>query len=352
MRAAGRRGWAGDASVSRRGRTAAVWAGLVAAVGLSLVVGIVLGGAPGVGVLDALRVLLGGSARSAEVGDLARLLVFEIRLPRVVLLALAGGALAAAGMALQAALQNPLCDPGLLGLSAGASLGAVIAYASGLFMLWPWSVPALAFAGALVAILAVYGIAHAAGPPTTATLLLTGVAMASFGSALVSLVLLSMGDHRVHEVFAWLLGSAENRTWDHVRLAAGPVALGLAGLMLSRRLIDALALGDEHALGVGVDLLRARALLFVLVSLAAGAAVSVLGPIGFVGLMVPHLVRPLAGASARTLLPASTLAGAGFLVLCDALARSLSSEALIPVGVVTSMAGVVFFLALLHRIRQ
>jgi iron complex transport system permease protein len=334
-------------------RRALAWSGLAVAVVVALVVGVALGGASGIGPSEALGALLG----LAEVDDPARAtlietLVFEIRLPRVVLLALAGAALAASGTALQAALQNPLCDPGLLGLSAGASLGAVLAYATGLFMAWPHAVPLAAFVGALVAIFAVYGIAHAAGPPTTATLLLTGVAIASFGSAVVSLVLLSIGDYRVHEVFAWLLGSAENRTWRHVELAVVPIALGLAGLFLSRRLVDALAMGDEHAQGIGVDLLRARALLFVLVSLAAGAAVSVLGPIGFVGLMVPHLVRPVAGAAARVLLPASALAGAGFLVLCDTIARSLSAQALVPVGVVTSMAGVVFFLALLHRIRR
>lgn len=328
------------------------WLSLSLVVGVILVLGIAVGGASGVGPVDALSALFGVRAEDPARASLIETLVFEIRLPRVVLLALAGAALAASGTALQAALQNPLCDPGLLGLSAGASLGAVLAYASGLFMLWPFAVPAAAFAGALVALFAVYGIAHAAGPPTTATLLLTGVAIASFGSALVSLTLLSIGDYRVHEVFAWLLGSAENRTWEHVQLALVPVGLGIAGLLLARRVIDALAMGDEHALGVGVDLLRARALLFVLVSLAAGAAVSVLGPIGFVGLMVPHLVRPVVGASAGTLLPASALAGGGFLVVCDTIARALSRQALVPVGVITSMAGVVFFLALLHRIRR
>jgi iron complex transport system permease protein len=328
------------------------WFALSLVVAATLVIGVAVGGASGVGPADALGALFGFAAEDPARAALIDTLVFDIRLPRVVLLALAGAALSASGMALQAALQNPLCDPGLLGLSAGASLGAVLAYASGLFMLWPFAVPAAAFAGALVAILAVYGIAHAAGPPTTATLLLTGVAIASFGSAIVSLVLLSIGDYRVHEVFAWLLGSAENRTWEHVELSIAPIALGIGGLVLSRRLIDALAMGDEHALGVGVDLLRARAVLFVLVSLAAGAAVSVLGPIGFVGLMVPHLVRPVVGASAGTLLPASALAGGGFLVVCDTVARALSRQALIPVGVITSMAGVVFFLALLHRIRR
>jgi iron complex transport system permease protein len=337
--------------VSLGGRLLA-WLSLSLVVGVILVLGIAVGGASGVGPVDALSALFGVRAEDPARASLIETLVFEIRLPRVVLLALAGAALAASGTALQAALQNPLCDPGLLGLSAGASLGAVLAYASGLFMLWPFAVPAAAFAGALVALFAVYGIAHAAGPPTTATLLLTGVAIASFGSALVSLTLLSIGDYRVHEVFAWLLGSAENRTWEHVQLALVPVGLGIAGLLLARRVIDALAMGDEHALGVGVDLLRARALLFVLVSLAAGAAVSVLGPIGFVGLMVPHLVRPVVGASAGTLLPASALAGGGFLVVCDTIARALSRQALVPVGVITSMAGVVFFLALLHRIRR
>lgn len=324
-----------------------IWPALAALLGATVLAAVLWGGAPGVSGEEALTALLGGDVER----QIVHVLVYEVRLPRVVLLVLAGAALAVAGAALQAALQNPLAAPGLLGVSAGASLGAVSAYVSGAYLVWAWSVPLLAFAVALGALFLVYAVAHAAGRPTTGTLILTGVAVSSLLSALVSLLLLASAEHRVHEIFAWLLGSVDNRTWEHVRFAAGPVAVGIIGLVLVSRVIDALALGEEHALGVGVDLGRARALIMVLVALAAGGAVSVTGPIAFVGLMVPHLVRSLTGASARRLLPASAFAGATFLVLSDLVARVLSRSAEIPVGVVTSLAGVVFFLGLLHRIR-
>ncbi len=165
------------------------------------------------------------------------------------------------------------------------------------------------------------------------------------------MLILATAQHRVHEIFAWLLGSAEGRTWRDVRLAALPVAGGIAGLLLLRRLIDALALGEEHALSIGVDLLRGRATVFAAVALAAGGAVSVTGPVAFVGLMVPHMVRTWTGPSARTLLPASMLAGAAFLVLADLLGRVVSVTVDLPVGIVTTLMGVPFFLFLLHRAR-
>lgn len=319
--------------------------------GLSGLAGIALGGAPGVGPADALRVLAGSQPHHAD-PSLVQALVFEVRLPRVLLLALAGAALAIAGAALQAGLQNPLVDPSLLGLSAGASLGAVAAYSSGLAALWRLSVPLAAFLGALAAVVVVYAIAHAAGRPTTGTLLLTGVAVGSLSSSLVSLLLLAQGGHRVHEIFAWLLGSAEGKSWEHVRLAALPVLAGIGGVLALRRTIDALALGEEHAQSVGVNLWRDRGWLFGCVALAAGGAVSVAGPVAFVGLMVPHLVRSFSGPAARALLPAAALSGAGFLVACDLFARLLSRSIEIPVGIVTALMGVPFFLLLLHRSRR
>ncbi len=324
-----------------------LWPCLVLVLMTSLLGGLLWGSAPGVGAGEVLRALLG----RGESREIVNILVFELRLPRVLLLALAGAALAVTGASLQAALHNPLAAPGLLGVSSGASLGAVLAYTSGAYLAWSWSVPAFSFLAALGALLLVYTVAHAAGKPTTGTLILTGVAISGLFSAIVSLLLLATAKHRVHEIFAWLLGSADNRSWEHVRFALGPVLVGVFGLIICARLVDALTLGEEHALGIGVDILRARALIMVLVALAAGGAVSVVGPIGFVGLMVPHLVRALAGASARRLLPAAALFGASFLVLCDLLARWLSRGSEIPVGVVTSLAGVVFFLVLLHRLR-
>lgn len=337
-----------------RSRSKVFWAAVVcplALLVLAALAGTAFGGAPGVGPLDALRVLAGFAPHHSD-GALVTALVFEVRLPRVVLLALAGAALAISGAALQAGLQNPLVDPSLLGLSAGASLGAVAAYSTGLASVWLLSVPLLAFVGALAAVFSVYAIAHAAGRPTTGALLLTGVAVGSLSSSLVSLLLLAAGRHRVHEIFAWLLGSAEGKSWEHIRLALFPVLAGMVGILALRRTIDALALGEEHALSVGVSLFRDRALLFGFVALAAGGAVSVAGPVAFVGLMVPHLVRSFAGPAARALLPASALSGAGFLVVCDLLARLVSRTVEVPVGIVTALMGVPFFLLLLHRSRR
>jgi len=325
--------------------------GLLALLALALLAAVLFGGAPGIGPGIALRSLLGRAVAGAD-AQLANVLVFEVRLPRALLLALAGAALSVSGAALQSALRNPLVDPSLLGVSGGAALGAVAAYASGLADRWLLSVPLAAFAGALVSIVLVYLIAHAAGRPSAGVLLLTGVAVGSLTSSLVSVLLLAQGQHRVHEIFAWLLGSAAQATWVHLRLAVVPVTAGVAGLLVLGRLIDALALGDEHAQSVGVDLLRGRAAVFALVALTAGGAVSVIGPVAFVGLMVPHLVRGRSGPAARVLLPAAALFGASFLVLCDVLARLVSRSVDVPVGIVTALMGVPFFLALLHRARH
>jgi iron complex transport system permease protein len=328
--------------------SAPAWAALallpVAAVSAAVLFG------SAVGPIEALRWIAG--LPTSETSDaILRTVVVDVRLPRALLLALAGAAFAVGGAVLQSCLQNPLADPSLLGLSGGASLGAVAAYTSGAALAWPASVPLAAFAGALLAITIVYVAAYAAGRPTTGALLLTGVAVSSLCSSLVSILLIAEGGHRVHEIFAWLLGSADRSDWQLVRLAVIPVLAGLAGLVLLRRMADALALGEEHALSVGVDVLRGRAILLALVALAAGSAVSAVGPIAFVGLMVPHMVRPLAGPAARALLPACAVVGAGFLVLCDLLARVASQSFDLPVGIVTALMGVPFFLVLLHRVR-
>ncbi len=323
---------------------------LVAALGVALLAGLLYGAAPGVSAGDVLRVLVALPPADAD-ASLVELLLFEVRFPRVLLLALTGAAMAACGATLQSVLQNPLAAPGVLGVSAGASVGAVFAYVSGAYLAWRWSLPVLAFAGALAALLLVWAIARASGRQGLLTLVLTGVAVSSLGSALVSLMLIRAGGHRVHEIFAWLLGSADSRTWEHVFFALPPVLVGLAALLLCNRLIDALALGEEHALSIGVDVPRARLLLLTIVALAAGGAVSVVGPIAFVGLMVPHLLRAAVGAAAKRLLPATILGGAAFLVLADVLARSLSTTSEVPVGVITSLAGVAFFLALIKRLR-
>lgn len=293
--------------------------------------------------------VLSGGQLPADRHSVVTALVLELRAPRGLMLALVGMALGVCGATLQSALQNPLADSSLLGVSGGASLGAVAALSLGWGTTSPVPVPLCAFAGAVITLLLVYTIAHATGRPTAAALLLTGVALSSLSSALVSVLLLARGEHRVHEIIGWLLGSSERAAWADLAWIGPPVALSIAALLAMRRTIDALALGEEQAMAVGVNVPRARAVLFVLVAIAAGCAVSLTGPIGFVGLIVPHMVRALTGPSARVLLPNAALGGAALLVACDLIARVVSVSVVVPVGVVTALLGVPFFLLLLAR---
>lgn len=331
-------------------RGQAVLLALLAALAVVATLALFFGGAANVGPREVWLTLSGGAIDPAA-APIAHALVFDYRLPRIALMAIAGTALALAGTALQSCLQNPLADPSLLGVSGGASLGAVLVITTSSAQAWRFALPLGAFAGAMAALTLVYLLAHVAGRPTAAALLLTGVAVGSLTSAIVSVLLLAAGQHRVHEIVAWLLGSGDGATWERVRLALPPVLLGSAALLLARRTIDALALGEEQALSLGIDLLKTRAAIFLCVALVAGGAVSVTGPIAFVGLMVPHMLRSLVGPAARHLLPAAALGGAILLIGCDLVARIVSLSVDIPVGVVTSLLGVPFFLLLLARSR-
>ncbi len=299
-------------------------------------------------VSEVLTLLTGGAGHGPREESL-RMAIFGLRMPRAALMALVGMALGVCGATLQSCLQNPLADSSLLGVSSGASLGAVIAITLKLGARSPLWVPASAFMGALVTLLLVYLIAHSFGRPSAVALLLTGVALSSLSSALVSVLLLAGGEHRVEEIVAWLLGSVERCDWNDLWLAAPPILFGTVMLLTMRRSIDALALGEEQAQAVGVNVLRARALLFAWVALVAGCAVSLTGPIAFIGLIVPHMVRALTGPSARALLPNAAIGGAALLVGCDLIARVASVSVVVPVGVVTALLGVPFFLILLSR---
>ncbi|HKE02139.1 MAG TPA: iron ABC transporter permease [Planctomycetota bacterium] len=273
----------------------------------------------------------------------------NVRFPRVCLLALVGAALAIAGATLQATFQNPMADPGILGVTGGGAFGAVLAIHLGIVERVALALPAFAFAGALTGATLVYVVSYLGGRPTTTTLLLTGIAIGSLAAAGMSLLLVGTQEYRVKEVLFWLVGGAEGRTWSHVQLVAPPVLIGALALLLAHRPIDTLALGEEHALSVGVPVQRTRLLLLSACALVAGAAVSVSGSIAFVGLIVPHAIRYLVGASSRTLLPACLLGGATFLVLCDAAARVLSRAGEIHLGILTAFLGVPFLLLLIYR---
>ncbi|HEX6207104.1 MAG TPA: iron ABC transporter permease [Actinomycetota bacterium] len=277
-------------------------------------------------------------------------ILWQIRLPRVVVGGMVGAALSMAGAAYQGVFRNPLADPYLLGAAAGAGLGATLAVAylpSGGGPVGP--LPAAAFLGALVGVGAAYGLGRSVGRSrTSGTLILAGVAVASFLTA-VQTYFQQREDDTLRQVFAWILGTLGTVTWREAALMAPYLVVGGVVLLLHRRLLDVLSLGDEEAESLGVRAGRVRLVIVVAASLATAAAVAVSGLIGFVGIIVPHAVRLAFGGSYRLVLPLSIAFGAAFLVLTDLAARTLLAPAEIPIGVVTAFFGAPFFLAVLRR---
>ncbi|MEX2204754.1 MAG: iron ABC transporter permease [Myxococcota bacterium] len=289
--------------------------------------------------------LLIGSAQNATAE-----IVFEIRLPRALLAALVGAGLATAGALLQALLQNPLADPYVLGISGGAALGGVAALAAGLgFWLGGAAVPLVAFAGALGASLLLYAVAATGGRAPSHSLLLTGVVFNAFASSLIVFVTSASDLSRVASVFLWLIGSVR---LVEPALLGGVALLFAVGLAIALRhayALNLLAQGDETASYLGVDVPRVRRQVLAATALMIGASVAVSGLIGFVGLIVPHLLRLTVGSDHRTLVPASALAGAAFLVSADTLARWVLAPIELPVGALTALVGGPLFLVLLRR---
>lgn len=282
-------------------------------------------------------------------GSLAGLVVTELRLPRAVLAILVGGALGLSGAVLQGLLRNPLADPGLLGVSNGAALGAVISIYFGLEHLLPLSTPLMGLAGAMGA----GALTFTFGRGSTLTLILAGAAVSSLMSAFLAMALnFAPSPYAAYEMSVWMLGSLAERSWDHVLLAAPFILAGMAILATTGRAVDALALGEAQAqsLGIGVD--RTRVLTLIGVGLAVGAATSVVGSVSFIGLAAPHLVRPFVGYQpSRTLLP-STLLGATLLLVADIGTRVIHTNTELRLGVITALIGAPFFFWLVMRLRK
>ncbi|HEX9648582.1 MAG TPA: iron ABC transporter permease [Alphaproteobacteria bacterium] len=284
--------------------------------------------------------------------DLASLIAFEIRLPRLALALVTGATLGLSGAALQGLLRNPLAEPGLIGASSSAALGAVLVLYFGLSAAVPMALPLAGMAGALVSVVLLAALVG--GEASTLTLILAGIAINSFATALTALALnLAPNPYAVYEIVFWLLGSVADRDLDQLALIAGPVALGWLLLLGAGRGLDALSLGEEVAQSLGVRTGRLFAQVVVGTALAVGAVVSVTGVIGFVGLVVPHLVRPLLGHQPGRLLPASALAGAILLVVADIAVRlAAPAGGELRLGVVTALVGAPFFLWLLLETRR
>ncbi|MFK4790359.1 FecCD family ABC transporter permease [Microbacterium sp. ZW T5_56] len=278
--------------------------------------------------------------------------LWQIRLPRVVMSLLVGALLAVAGAVMQAVFANPLAEPGVVGVSSGAALGAAASIAFGLTFLGGWTTAVFAFAGGLVATFVVYSTARAQGRTESVTLVLTGIAVNAFAGAGLAL-LMTVGDSGSREqIVFWQLGSMNGSRWGEVGVSAlvGGAAV-IAALLLARQ-YDLLALGDRTAAHLGVRVERLRILSIVLVALLTGAAVAFVGIISFVGLVVPHIVRMILGPSNRLLIGASALLGAALLVLADLLARTLVPATDLPIGVLTSLVGGPFFYWLIRRNRR
>ncbi|ATZ22780.1 Hemin transport system permease protein HmuU [Streptomyces lavendulae subsp. lavendulae] len=337
----------------KRGRTATVLLLLAAALAASAVAGLALGPvriAPG-RVLDLL--LAGPGARGGAFASI----VWDVRMPRVLLGAVVGAGLAVTGTVLQALVRNQLADPFLLGASSGASAGAVLvivfgtaAGAGAVGALGGAGVPLAAFAGSMAALVTVYALARRGATMTTGRLILAGVAVQYVLSALTSLVLvLSASPDQMRSVLFWTLGGLGGARWSELALPAAALFVGTGVLVTLARPLDLLLAGEEGAHTLGLDTGRFRAAAFVLTSLVIGVLVASSGAIGFVGLMVPHAARMVVGAGHRALLPVAALGGAVFLTLADLLARTAAAPEEIPVGVVTALVGGPFFLWMLRR---
>jgi iron complex transport system permease protein len=279
-------------------------------------------------------------------------ILWQIRAPRVVLGALVGGMLAIAGSAYQGVFRNPLADPYLLGVAAGAGLGATLAIAFGHVHGTQELVPVAAFAGATLAVVCAYALGRSAGAArTTGALVLAGVTVAAFMTALQTFVQQQRTD-TLRDVYTWLLGGFATAGWGDVAVATPYIVVSSLVLILHRRVLDVLSLGDDEAASLGVDVRRVRLLLVAAATAGTAAAVSVSGLIGFVGIIVPHTIRLLVSTSYRAVVPLSLVVGAGFLVLTDVLARTALSPSELPIGVVTAFFGAPFFAVVLRTSRS
>jgi iron complex transport system permease protein len=319
------------------------WAVLTGVLLVAALVAVAVGPV-GIGVGDVIRALAGGGDETAAA------IVRDVRAPRVLVALIAGAALAMSGATLQGVLRNPLAEPYLLGVSGGAAVGAVVVNSLGLTA--PVGIAVAAFAGAAVAVAVVLGLGRVAGGRfDPRILLMAGVVVGAFANAAIMVALANAEPNSIRGALWWMMGSFSDASWRDVRWVAPIVGLGALVLVVRARDIDALSLGDEAAAGVGADVDRAGRTLFLAASLLAAATVAAAGLIGFVGLVVPALARALGARRARETLLAAALSGGALLAVADTVARTARAPAELPVGAVTALVGVPFFLLRLGRVR-
>lgn len=339
---------AGQQGGAVRDRPSWPWlAGGLVALGAALLAGLTLGpaGIPAQAVIADIAARLPFLDLGTSLTPIEATVLWELRAPRVALGALVGAMLALAGGSYQAVFHNPLADPYLLGVAAGAGLGATAAIAYGGTA--PGLLPVAAFAGAVVAVAAAYAIGRSVGSASRATLILAGVAVAAFMAAIQTFVL-QQNSEDVRAVYSWLLGRLSVSGWSDVLVVLPYVVLSAIAILAYRRVLDVLRVGDEEAESLGIAVARVRLIVVAAATLGTAAVVAVSGLIGFVGILVPHAVRLLAGAAYRIMLPLAALFGAAFLVLADIIARTVLSPAELPIGVVTACIGAPFFAVVLR----
>jgi iron complex transport system permease protein len=335
--------------MSERDRVRLVFGVLALALPLALLAALSIGSVmiPPFGVLGSAFARVGVPGAQA-LPETSEIILWSVRLPRVVIAGLVGGGLAVVGASLQSLFRNPLADAGLLGVGPGAALGAVLAVHLGWAHERFLALPLSACAGALCALLLTYALAHMGGRPSLSGLLLTGIAVGAVAAAGTSILLVAIEEFRVRTVLFWLAGGLEGRGFEHALLACAFVLPGATGLFLLSRTLDVLALGEEEATALSLPVHSARILVFGLCALVAGPVTAVAGAVPFVGLVAPHALRTLVGPLGRRLVPASFLAGAILVVVADLAARSLGRGMELPLGSVTALVGAPYFLVALR----
>ncbi len=315
-------------------------------------------GASNASVIDVVTGILTGSTESTlSIRD--RIVIFEIRLPRAVLGFLIGGGLAVSGAVMQGLFRNPLADPGLIGVSAGSSLGAVAMIVLGGGVLAPvahilgvFALPIAAFISSLATTILLYKVATRYGQTSIATMLLAGIALGSLALAATGILIYMADDRQLRDLTFWSMGSLAGSTWSKVAGAGPIIVLSLLPLPFMARGLNALTLGEAAAFHMGISVQRLKNIAIVSVAAAVGASVAVSGGIGFVGIVVPHILRMVIGPDHRFLLPASALLGGSLLVVADVVARTIVSPAELPIGILTAGVGGPFFLWMLLRQRS
>lgn len=287
---------------------------------------------------------------TADIKDVYEIIIWKVRLPRILEASLVGGGLAVVGCTFQAIFRNSLADPHILGISSGASLGATLAILSGLTLnfLGVGVTSIFAFIGAILTVLLVYKLGGLGGKMITTNILLTGTAIGTMLSSFISLLMIYNRD-QLEKVYLWTLGSFSSANWSKISFLFIISIIAVTTLVVFSRDLNVILTGDEVASSLGIDTKKLKSILILLCSVLVAASVSVSGTIGFVGLIIPHCMRLIVGSDHRLLLPVSYLSGAIFMIICDTLARTIAAPTEIPVGVITAVFGAPYFIYLLYR---